>query len=58
MELDLNSKEVNLVLRSLDHSITSGQFFFCIDDTESLRDLMKKIKDLNKSYKRLNRETK
>ena len=45
MNVELTDAQVDLLIRSLDHSVTSGQFFFIRDETEALRDMMKMLKD-------------
>ncbi len=43
MGVEFTDHELELLKRSLKHSVKSGQFFFNIDDTEALKALWKKV---------------
>lgn len=47
-EFNLTSDQTNLIKRSLKHSIKYGQHSFSMDDTESLIDLLDRIKEIVK----------
>lgn len=56
MVIRFTKEEMDLLQRSLEHSIESGQFFFTMYETEKLREILnKKVKKRIKNDERLAR---
>jgi hypothetical protein len=46
--MKITKAERKLILRAVDVAVTSGAFFFTMEETEKLREIKKKIRDSKK----------
>lgn len=49
--LTLTNKRLDLLIRSVEHSAESGQFFFIREEAEELYKMVKELKELRKKPK-------